>query len=313
MISLIQLEYIVTLANVGQFSLAAEKCFVTQPTLSMQIKKLENDLGVKIFDRSKQPIVPTDIGNTIIAQARLVLAEANKIEELIKDGKQKIEGNLNIGIIPSVAPYLLSLFIGEFARKYPELNISIQELLTEEILEALAKDEIDVGILSTPLGDSKMNTRLLYHERIMLYCNKDHNLADFNSITLNQIKEGDLWLLSDGHCFRNQAINLCAIRENGLENKLNFSYESASIETLIRLVDMEGGMTLIPELAREQLVAEKKLLAKEIESNPVREISLVTNRLFIKESALNALFESIISSIPMELKSNINGEVVEWK
>ena len=176
MVSLIQLEYIVTLANTGQFSLAAEKCFVTQPTLSMQIKKMENDLGVIIFDRSKHPVIPTEIGIPIIEQAKIILAESKKIEEIIKDSRNEIKGELSIGIIPSIAPYLLPLFIGDFARKYPELEIIVKEMLTSEILEAISKDEIDVGILSTPLHNSNVNERILYYEKILLYCNKDHEL-----------------------------------------------------------------------------------------------------------------------------------------
>ncbi len=309
MVSLIQLEYIVTLANTGQFSQAAEKCFVTQPTLSMQIKKMESDLGVIIFDRSKQPVVPTEIGLTIIEQAKIILAESKKIDEIIKDSKNEISGDIKIGIIPSVAPYLLPLFIGEFARKYPELNISVSELMTSEILEALAKDEIDLGILATPLKVSGTKERVLFYEKILLYCNENHELSTASSVDANKIKNEHVWLLSDGHCFRNHAINLCSLDKK--ENKLNFSYESASIETLIKLVDKEGGMTLIPELAKNQL--KNQNLAKAIKNNPVREISLITNRIFIKKSILEALQESIVNSLPKELLENKEGEIVEWQ
>lgn len=312
MVSLIQLEYIVALDTHKSFSLAADKCFVTQPTLSMQIKKMENDLGIVLFDRSKQPIVSTDIGKIIIEQARLVLSESKKIEELIQTSKNTLIGELKIGIIPSLAPYLLPLFIGDFARKYPGIKISIHEYLSEEISENLLNEKIDVGLLVTPLKVSGFVETPLFYEKILLYCNENHAFAKLKEVSIQQIMNENVWLLSHGHCFRNQVVNLCKLKNNS--NNLPFAYESASIETLIKFVDKEGGLTLIPELAVLDLPDAKKKLAKKITGlSPVREVSLVTNRVFVKQRILQVLKDEIIRAIPKEMLDKKRGAVVEWK
>jgi LysR family hydrogen peroxide-inducible transcriptional activator len=241
MVSLIQLEYIVALDTYRSFSLAADKCFVTQPTLSMQVKKMETDLGITIFDRTKQPIVVTDIGRVIVDQARLVLSESKKIEELIQLSKNTLTGELKIGVIPSIASYLLPKFLGNLARKHPGIKISVQELLTEEIVENLRTEKIDVGILVTPLEHAGIIETPLFYEKILLYMNASQEFAKLDGIKLSQINTDNLWLLSQGHCFRNQVINLCKMKDGN--NALPFEYESASIETLIKFVDKEGGFT----------------------------------------------------------------------
>lgn len=312
MISLIQLEYIVALDTYKSFSLAADKCFVTQPTLSMQIKKMETDLGIIIFDRTKQPIVVTDIGRMIVEQARQVISESKKIEELIQWSKNSLTGDLKIGVIPSIAPYLLPMFLGDFARKYPGIKISVREMLTSEICDELKSETIDVGILATPLEIPGFNETPLYYEQLKMYCNKQHELSKFTEIKLSQIKPENLWLLSQGHCFRNQVINLCKLKDDKMT--LPFKYESATIETLIKFVDREGGITLIPELACNDLSDSRKKNAKSIKDiNPVREVSLVTNRVFVKQRILKALEEGILEIIPDEMKDKKRGEIVEWK
>ncbi|MBI3135360.1 MAG: hydrogen peroxide-inducible genes activator [Bacteroidetes bacterium] len=312
MVSLIQLEYIVALDTYRSFSLAADKCFVTQPTLSMQIKKMETDLGITIFDRTKQPIVVTDIGRVIVDQARQVLAESKKIEELIQLSKNTLTGELKIGIIPSLAPYLLPLFLGNFARKYPGIKISVREYLTHEISEYLQNEKIDVGLLVTPLDIGGFNETPLFYEKILLYCNKNHPFAKLHEIKSTQLGHENLWLLSQGHCFRNQAVNLCKMKDQ--TNTLPFEYESASIETLIKFVDKEGGFTLIPELALLDFNDAKKSLAKRIKDvNPVREVSLVTSRVFVKKRILEVLKKEILEAIPAEMQDKKRGEIVEWK
>lgn len=312
MVSLIQLEYIVALDTYRSFSLAAEKSFVTQPTLSMQVKKMENDLGIIIFDRTKQPIVVTDIGRIIVDQARLVLSESKKIEELIQLSKNTLTGELKIGVIPSVAAYLLPRFLGDLARKHPGIKISVQELLTEEIVESLRTEKIDVGILVTPLETQGINETPLFYEKILIYANQTHEYAKLEALKLNQINPENLWLLSQGHCFRNQVINLCKLKDSS--NALPFVYESASIETLIKFVDREGGFTLIPELAAMDLPKDKKYLAKQIKDvKPIREISLVTNRVFVKKRILEILKTEIQQALPKEMLDKKRGEVVEWK
>lgn len=312
MVSLIQLEYIVALDTYRSFSVAAEKCFVTQPTLSMQIKKMETDLGVTIFDRNRQPVEPTEIGRQIIGQARVVLAESKKIDELVQESKGALTGDFRLGVIPSVAPYLLPRFLGDFARKYPGIKITVQEMLTHEILDALQTERIDAGILVTPVESPTMNFYPLYYERLMIYCNRNHKLAGQAEINLDQLSSDNLWLLSQGHCFRSQVINLCNYKDQS--NSLPFKYESASIETLIHFVDKEGGFTLIPELAARDLNETKTNLAKPLKNmNPVREVSLVTNKVFVKNRILQVLKTEITHSVPAELLKKSRGEIVEWK
>ncbi|MEO9533283.1 MAG: LysR substrate-binding domain-containing protein [Crocinitomicaceae bacterium] len=311
MFSLVQLEYLIAVDTYGQFSIAAEKCFVTQPTLSMQIKKMESDLDIVIFDRSKQPVVATELGKTIIEQARVVLSESSKINELIKSQMNEVSGELRIGIIPSVAPYLLPLIVGPFTKQFPEVQLKISEMLTEQIVDALDKETIDLGIASTPVPHKNLKETVLYFEEILIYCHDKHPLFGNKSISSKDLARENIWLLSQGHCFRSQALNVCELKENAKTTP--FEYESASIETLIKMVDKEGGITLIPELAVNDLSPAKQKRVRAIDSlKPVREISIVTNRLFVKNQALEAMKACILSQIPEKLKSADRGNRVEW-
>lgn len=310
--SLIQLEYVVAVDTYRQFSVAASKCFVTQPTLSMQIKKLENDLNVIIFDRSRQPVVPTEMGKKIIAQARIILAESKKIEEVVRLNKNTVSGELRLGIIPSVAPYLLPVFIGKLTKAFPSLQVRVREMLTNEILEELDKELLDIGIVSTPIPHGGYKEIPLYYEKIFIYSHPSNPLFKKKSISLKELSEENVWLLSQGHCFRSQAINMCALKEK--TNLLPFTYESASIETLIKMVDKEGGVTLIPELAIKDLTPSKQKGVKPLKDfKPVREIGLVTNSIFVKESILNALKRTIQATLDNEIQKSSRGERVEWK
>jgi LysR family hydrogen peroxide-inducible transcriptional activator len=309
--SLIQLEYIVAVDTYGQFSIAADKCFVTQPTLSMQIKKLENDLDVVLFDRTKQPVVATQIGKKIVEQARIILAESKRIDEIVQQNKDTVSGELNLGIIPSVAPYLLPLFIGKLSRAYPDLNIKVRELITEEILEEIDKESLDVGIISTPVPSGGFKETPLYYEQIYIYCHPKHAFHSKESISIKELSKENVWLLSQGHCFRSQILNICALKEG--TDKLPFTYESASIETLIKMVDKEGGLTLIPELAIKDLSPSKQKGVKPIKDMlPVREIGLVTNRIFVKKRILEALQQTIRAVLSNEIQQKERGTRVEW-
>jgi LysR family hydrogen peroxide-inducible transcriptional activator len=211
MISLIQLEYIVAVDTYRHFVTAAEKCFVTQPTLSMQVKKMEEELGVIIFDRTKQPVETTDIGIRIVEQARVILHESAKIRDIIQDHFDTVSGELKIGIIPSLAPYLLPLFIGSLAKKYPDLEIQVKELITDEVVEELKKGLIDVGIIVTPLKEEGILEKPLFYEGIKIYTNPQHSFIKQMEIDLNEIESPDIWLLSQGHCFRHQVGQLLCL------------------------------------------------------------------------------------------------------
>lgn len=310
MITLVQLEYIIAVDTYRHFAQAADKCFVTQPTLSMQIKKLEDYLDVVIFDRSKQPIIPTKAGERIIEQARRVLAEANRITEIVDDINNKIEGDLIIGVIPSLAPYILPLFIGEFTRRYPGVNVIIKELLTNQIIDQLKKDTIDVGLLVTPLNDIAITERILLYEEIVVYHNRDHNFAGYDFMKPEDTVSPDIWLLSEGHCFRSQAVNLCSIDNEENNNNLRFRYESGSLETIKKMVESEGGFTLLPELAVSEGMAHIKHFMQPV---PLREVSLAYSRNFAKIRLLELLEQTIKESVPPKMLKPDRGDVVEWR
>jgi LysR family transcriptional regulator, hydrogen peroxide-inducible genes activator len=293
--SLMQLEYLV------HFAMAAEKCFVTQPTLSMQIQKMERDLGVLIFDRSKQPVIPTEAGHIIIEQAKLVLKEAGKIPQMVADLKGKIAGDIRLGIIPTIAPYLMPLFINKFLKKYPEIKLIIHELITEEIVERLKKGQLDAGILSTPLHDKSIHEDPLFYEEFVVYLSRNDKSFNKKYLLPKDIDISRLWLLEEGHCFRSQIINLCELRkESGKEKR--FDYETGSIETLKKMVELNHGVTILPELSIADMTAsQKKLIRNFKDPVPVREVSLVTHRNFIKLKIISALKNEVLEAIPAEM------------
>ncbi len=313
MITLIQLEYIVAVDTYRHFATAAEKCFVTQPTLSMQIKKLEENLDVILFDRTKQPVIPTVSGIKIIEQARIVLRENKKIKELVKDVKDDISGELRIGVIPTIAPYLLPLFIGEYKRLYPDVLLKVEEMVTEKIINDLHNDKIDVGILVTPLNEKSILEKPLYYEEMMIYTNTNHPLATQPIINITDIATPEIWLLNDGHCFRHQIVNLCDLQKMESDS-LPFEFEGGSLDTLMRIIDKEGGYTLIPELAGLDIAERKQDQLKHFSNIvPLREVSIVTSRQFAKTRLIDLLAKSIINSAPNQLLDATRGTVVEWK
>lgn len=313
MITLTQLEYIVAIDEYRHFATAAEKCFVTQPTLSMQIKKLEDDLGVVIFDRSRQPVVPTDIGTKLIEQARLTLSSTERIKEIIREDSQEVEGTLKIGIIPTLAPYLLPIFVGHYIRKYPAIKVEVEELVSEEIIRRLKHDLIDAGLFVTPYPDEKILGNPVFYEEMLVYAHPGHELLKKETIEVKDIANFDIWMLGDGHCFRDQVINLCEMA--GKQHKsLPFEFESNSLETLMRIIDKEGGFTLIPELALQYIPENKKQQVRALSSNkPLREVSVIYSRFFTKHKLIELLCEEIKAVVPAQMLEKERGTVVEWK
>jgi LysR family hydrogen peroxide-inducible transcriptional activator len=310
-ITLVQLEYIVALDTYRHFATAAEKCFVTQPTLSMQIKKLEDELGVLIFDRSHQPVVPTDVGVVIISQARTLLKEAQKLEEIVKQYQQRVEGELNIGIIPTLAPYLLPLFLGNLARTYPDLQLNIQEMLTDQLLNELKRDTLDVGIIAGPIVHEGISTQTLFYEEIKIYTHPNHPFVSQNEILMNDIASPDIWLLSEGHCFRSQVLNLCAY-QNTQPKAIAIRYNSGSLEALKKMVDIEGGFTLLPELAVNDISEDKKWQIRNFSGKtPMREVCLAFARNFAKAKLLKILAEHIQKAVPNTMTDAKRGILVE--
>lgn len=307
--TLVQLEYIVAVDTYRSFIGAAEKCFVTQPTLSMQVQKLEEMLNVKIFDRSKQPVIPTEIGSQIIEQARIVLQESQKIKEIISSQQQDIVGELKVGIIPTVAPYLLPQVIASMMEKYPDLKLLIWEYTTEDIIHHLKTGVLDCGILATPLGDNAITEIPMYYENFVTYISKNSKLFKKKNIDANDLEDENIWLLNEGHCMRSQVLNICrSTKDNRLQG---LTYNTGSVETLIRMVDMNNGATLLPELALTELTAKQLSKVRTFKSpEPVREISLVTHKNYIKKRMLNALKEEILAVIPKAMKQKKKKDIV---
>jgi LysR family hydrogen peroxide-inducible transcriptional activator len=303
-ITLTQLEYIVEVAKKQSFGLAAQSCFVTQPTISMQINKLEEELGVILFDRTKKPVEPTTIGRKIIQQARTAVQEVSRIEELVQSEKGKVEGEFKLGVIPTLAPYLLPLFLETFIKKYPQVDLIIEELQTQSIVEKLKEDSLDAGILVTPLKINGILEKHLFYEPFTVYLTSKHPLHKLEKVSEKDLNLNDIWLLNEGHCFREQAMNLCKKRKMAGGKNNNLVFESGNLETLIRLVDNNFGYTLLPYLAtigmtRPEVTKKLRFFKSPV---PIREVSIVTSRSFLKQSIIEALSKNIIASLPEELK-----------
>jgi LysR family transcriptional regulator, hydrogen peroxide-inducible genes activator len=291
------------------FVLAAEKCFVTQPTLSMQLQKLEEELGVKIFDRTKQPVIPTEIGARIIAQARVVLREAGMIGQLINDEKNVMTGELRIGIIPTLAPYLLPTLFKQVRQKYPQLELVIKETITEEVIHELKNNRLDCGLVVTPLKDPSIREDVLFYEELFVYVSRKNALYDKKYVLADDIDPNQLWLLEEGHCFRSQVLNLCELRKSG---DLHFKYATGNIETLKRMVDKSNGLTILPELAVMEFTKTQMKLVKRLkEPSPAREVSLVTHRDHIKTKLIQTLKEEVLQMVPKTMQQLRNKKVVE--
>lgn len=303
-ITLTQLEYIVEVAKKQSFGLAAQSCFVTQPTISMQINKLEEELGVILFDRTKKPVEPTPIGRKIIQQARIAVQEFSRIEELVQSEKGKVEGEFKLGIIPTLTPYLLPLFLETFIKKYPQVELIIEELQTQSIIEKLKEDSLDAGILVTPLKIKGILEKHLFYEPFTVYLTSKHPLHKLEKVSEKDLNLNDIWLLNEGHCFREQAMDLCKKRKMAGGKHNNLVFQSGNLETLIRLVDKNFGYTLLPYLATLGMSGPEITKKLRFFKSPVptREVSIVTSRSFLKKSIIEALTKDIIASLPEELK-----------
>lgn len=298
-----QLQYLISVDNHRHFARAAEACFVTQPTLSMQIQKLEEELGVLLFDRSKHPVRPTSIGEKIIDQARTVVHETDRIRQILQVGKNQLEGPFKLGIIPTVASSLIPRFIEGFHAKFPKIQLQVQELQTYKIIDKLRLDELDAGILATPLSEKGIIERPLYYEPFMAFIPESHRLGKEAFITNSELDINDILLLNEGHCFRNSVINIChQVPTNG---NLPIELESGNFETLIKLSKKGFGMTLIPYLhALDIAEVDQKFVKSIADPKPTREISIVHTRAELKIKVIEELHKIILDSIPEKLAEN---------
>jgi len=267
-------------------------------TLSAQLAKLEDEIGVILFDRSAQPIVPTAEGLDILAQARIVVTEFRKISAIASGATHDVAGDFTIGVIPTVAPYLVPLFLEDLARNHPKLKIEVREMTTAQITESLAREVIDVGILAIPVEGANYPTTFLYREPFYLFVNKSHHLAKLKKIGPSDFDGQDLWLLEEGHCLRGQVLQACQIK--GRKPALsNVRFESGSVETLKQLVRQGVGYTLIPHLAISEDEDVNVILFEE--PMPARDIGVMFRREQLKRPAIGALERSIAKMLPLSL------------
>lgn len=290
-----QLYYVLAVAENQNFTKAAAKCFVTQPTLSMQIQKLEDQLDVQIFDRSKKPIELTNIGKKIVTQARNIVNESYRIQDIVDQQKGFIGGEFKLGIIPTVMPTLLPMFLKSFIKKHPKVKLIIEELTTEEIITRIKDGHLDAAIAATPLEDENIKERVLYFEPFVSYIPKGHRLHNNKKIDVSELDINDMLLLEDGHCFRDGVINLCKAFKSHSDDQ--FQLESGSIETLIKLSNEGLGMTLLPYLHTLDVNdKEKENLHYFNEPSPAREVSIIYHKSELKMQIIDAM-HNVISGV----------------
>lgn len=298
--TLTQLHYMTAVAEHGNFTIAAEKCFVTQPTLSMQVQKLEEELGVKIFNRATKPILLTDIGKKILVQAKKITEEATRMRDIVATERGFVGGEFKLGIIPTVMPTLLPMFLNTFIKKYPKVDLKIEELTTQNITQLLEEGHLDAGIAATPLGMENILELPLYHEPFVGYIPKGNQLHAIDKIEVEDLNMTDLLVLEDGHCFRDHVLNLCQM--NKIESS-TFDLKSGSFETLINLAEEGLGMTLLPFLHGDSLPPNKKDNLRFFpEPAPAREVSLIHYKSQLKLPIINALRATISSVIRGAIK-----------
>ncbi|MEX0945190.1 MAG: hydrogen peroxide-inducible genes activator [Balneolaceae bacterium] len=309
--TLTQLTYIVAVDRYRHFATAAEKSFITQPTLSMQIHKMEDELGITIFDRSKTPVIPTEIGEKVIEQAKIILKESKQISDIANFKESELKGTFKVGIIPTIAPYLVPLFLRSFIKKHPHVELVFEELLTKEVLEKLGNDQLDAAIIATPANQSYIYTEDLFVEPFVGYLSHSHPLIEKKKLTVDDLDRSNIWLLNEGHCFRDQAVKLC--KDQVKQEKTAIEFKSGNLETLKKLVEQNFGMTLLPWTAiYEHNNSCSNAIIKEFE-NPVpsRKVRLVYGRKYLKQTIIKEFKDSICSSIPTSLKTTEKRVLIE--
>lgn len=294
-----QLEYILAVDRFRHFAKAAEYCRVTQPTLSAMIQKLEEELGVKLFDRAMQPVCPTAIGTKVLLQARTILAQASQVKEIISEEQHSLTGTFRLAVLPTIAPYLLPRFFPQFMEKYPELDIRVTEMKTPDIRQALHGGEIDAAIIATRMEDSALSELPLFYEQFYGYISRKEPLFKHDVIRTSDITGERLWLLDEGHCFRDQLVRFCQMEAVKVHQ---MAYRLGSMETFMHMVEGGKGITFIPELAVLQLNSDQKELVRPFAiPRPTRQVLLVTSKDFIRNSLLCTLQEEIQAAVPKEM------------
>ena len=291
-----QFQYILAVVDLKNFEAAAEKCFVTQPTLSTMIGRFEDEIGVKIFNRKTKPVSITPDGQHIIQRLRIISSEIETLNSVVQELKGEEVGELKIGIIPTIAPYLLPLFLKPFAELFPKVNISVQEMTTPQIQEALRARNLDIGILAIPINDDDLEEFPLYSEPFLVYDCRDGKHP--TSISIDRLDYSNLWLLQEGHCLRAQVHQICELSNQHPKTKVNFQFESGSMGSLLRFTKANKGITIIPYLAAEDFSEEeKKYLVHFEQPTPVRSVGLLTHKYFSKRKLKRALIDVVKASV----------------
>lgn len=296
-----QLEYIVAVSRVRHFAKAAEQCDVTQPTLSAMIQKLENELGVKLFERTSQQVSLTPIGQKVVAQAEEVLAHASRLHDVVEEEKHSLSGTFRLGILPTIAPYLIPRFFPLLRRQHPETDLRVVEMKTEALYQALRDGQLDAAIL-VRLGEPReLELTTLYYEQFLAYVARGSRLSQASSIRTEELQHEFLWLLDEGHCFRDQLVKFCRLKSAEESQK---AYTLGSIETFMRMVESGQGVTFIPELALEQLTASQRELVRPFALPvPTREIVLATPREFVRHAMLELIRQAVVACVPRHMLS----------
>uniref|UniRef100_A0AB33J7V7 Hydrogen peroxide-inducible genes activator n=1 Tax=Prevotella sp. GTC17259 TaxID=3236795 RepID=A0AB33J7V7_9BACT len=294
-----QLEYVIAVYRHKHFAKAADACNVTQPTLSSMVQKLEEELGLKIFERRKQPIVPTTQGMPVIEHAWHVLVQARRLKETVEEERNSLLGTFNIGILPTIAPYLIPRFFPQLMSEHPDMDVRITEMKTEELQKALMHGDIDAGIVAQLDTMSDFDVTSLFYEKFFAYVAKDDKLFDNQLIKTSDLAGEYLWLLDEGHCFRDQLVKFCELKA---ANRSKKAYSLGSIETFMRMVESGKGVTFIPELALSQLTPEQNRLVRPFALPvPTRHIVMITGKDFIRKTLRNTLVEHIQKAVPTEM------------
>jgi LysR family hydrogen peroxide-inducible transcriptional activator len=303
-----QLEYVVALDTYRHFVTAADKCFVTQPTITIQVKKLEDEIGFAIFDKSQSPFIPTVLGDLFVRKSKIILREVSELKNMVNTEINNLEGEFRMGVLPTISPYLIPLISGSFSEKYPNTILKIDEMQSEAIILALQRKELDMGILVTPLNEPFIREINLYNEPFVFYGQENHILQNKEFISAQDVENlGNVWLLENGHCFRNQVLSIC----NNTDSDKSIQFQSGSIEALKRMVDNYGGFTLVPEMAIHKNDLGCALHFSD--PKPIREVSIVVHHSFSKDNLVAALRTEILKAIPSNFIQNNHFMKINWR
>lgn len=307
--TLTQLNYLIALNTYRHFGEAARHLYISQPTLSMQLQKLEEELELTIFDRSKKPVAPTPVGALVIEQAQEVIRAAEQLKETVAESKGKISGTFRLGIIPTVASTLLPRFVSKFTRAYPDVSLEVEEIQTEDLIHRLKKDQLDAGIAAIPLAEQGIKELSLYLEPFLAFIPEGHRLVKEKFVLQSELDIHDILLLDKGHCFRNNVINLC--RQAGERKHSSLRLQSGNFETLVRLAKQGFGMTLLPYLYAMHLKPEEKKWLRSFDTPvPSRNIGLVYSRSQIRIRVIEAIRGSILQSLPKKLQEDASAKII---